>query len=132
MKKRVWMGGVALVAMASAGFAQDSVWMQQKSVAIGAASFQQCVTTAVAGVPGVLVNRAVASSADKVALDVRLAKPIPLLDAEVQHRNGSSAVIVFSGSGASEPDADRASITPVLQSIADAIGRTCGAGNKGK
>jgi hypothetical protein len=127
MKKLARIGWVALAAIACAGFAQDSVWMQQKTVAIGAADFQGCVKAAVANVPGVSVNLAVASSADTVPLEVKLAKPIPFLDAQVQRRGGN-AVISFTGSGDKESDADRNAIAPTLQSIAGAIGRSCAAG----
>jgi hypothetical protein len=127
MNKFARLGWVALAAMGCAGFADDSVWLQQKSVAIGAANFQQCVKTAVVAVQGVSINLAATNSANTIALDVKLAKPIPFLDAQVQHRGGN-AVVSFTGNGDKEPDQDRKTIDPVLQSIADSIGKTCGAG----
>ena len=127
MKKFANLGWLALAALACAGFAEDSVWMHQKSVAIGTANFQQCVKAAVGTVPGVSINLAVASSADMLPLEVKLAKPIPFLDVQVQHRGGN-ALITFTGGGDKESDADRKAIDPVLQSIADAIGKSCGTG----
>jgi hypothetical protein len=127
MKKFARLGWVAVAALACAGFAEDSVWMQQKSVVIGAAAFQQCVKTAVATVPGVSINLAVPSSADMIPLEVKMAKPIPFLDVQVQHRGGN-ALITFTGGGDKESDADRKTIDPVLQLIADAIGKNCRTG----
>ena len=126
------VGLVALIAVfGCAGFASDSVWMQQTSVPIGTANFQQCVTAAVADVHTVSVNHS-SGSADMIALDVKLARPIPFMDAEVQHRGHNSAVILFTGRGDSEPDEDRKALAPVLQSVADAIGKHCGTGPQKK
>ena len=127
MKHITRTGLSALLVLGCAGFADDAVWMQQKSVAIGSADFKQCVSTAVSSVPGVAVNRAVQSSAAKVPLDLALSKSIPFLDAEVQHRGGNQAVIVFSGKGKTEPPQDRKQVDPLVQSLADAITAKCGA-----
>lgn len=125
MKAMTRIGLGALAVAACAGFVDDAVWMQQKTVAVGAADFRQCVTTAVAGVDGVTVNRAVPASASKVVLDVKFARPIPFLDVEVQKRGAGSAAILFIGKGASEPEADRRQIEPVLNAIAAAIAAKC-------
>lgn len=120
---------IALIVVALAGgaaSADDRVWLQQKQVSIASSNFQECVANAVTGVDGVKVNRATSSSADKVPLEVSLSRPIPFLSAEVQHRNDNTAVIVFSGRGASEPQADRLEISPVLDSVANAVSTSCG------
>jgi hypothetical protein len=132
MKRVSGIGLVALVAvLGCAGFASDSVWMQQISVPTGTANFQQCVSAAVADVHSVSIDRA-SGSTEMVALDVKLAKPIPFLDAEVQHRGHNSATVMFTGRGDSEPEGDRKVLTPVLQSVADAISKHCGTGPQKK
>jgi hypothetical protein len=130
MKQLFRIGCVALAFFGCAAFVDDAVWMQQKTVAIGSANFQQCVATAVASVPGVAVNRAVPASTAKVVLEVKLARPIPFLDAEVQRRGDKSAAVVFSGKGATEPANDRKQIDPLLNSLADAVAAKCGSGAK--
>jgi len=127
MKAVTRFGLVALAVAACAGFVDDAVWMQQKTVAVGASNFQQCVATAVKGVDGVAVNLAVPASASKVVLDVKLAKTIPFLNAEVQKRGATNAAVVFSGKGKTEPDATRQQVDPVLNAIADAVAAKCGA-----
>ena len=110
----------------------DYVTRQEKSVPIGAADFGQCVTTAVADVRGVSINheRSVPenrkySLPESIGLDVTLEKPIPYLGVQVLHQDGNTALIRFTLRG-HELDEERKEITPVLQSITDAISRKCG------
>ena len=108
----------------------DALWVQQQSVPIGKVNFEQCVMASVAQVPGVSIDKELAGPQTKymIALNVKLEKPIPHLGVQVQHRDNGTAVIMFSHKlgWLGEPDEARKEITPVLQSIADALKRNCG------
>jgi hypothetical protein len=112
----------------------DALWVQEQSVPIGKVNFEQCVTAAVSQVSGVSINNELAGPQSKymIALNVKLEKPVPFLGVDVQQRDNGTAVIMFSHKAGwfGEPDEVRKEITPVLQSIADAISRKCGVGQK--
>jgi hypothetical protein len=102
----------------------DSVWIQQRTVAINRADFQKCVAAAIDQVPGVSIDRAQSTDFD-ISLKVTLTREIPFLGVEVQRRTNGTAEIIFAAKGTHESDEERAAITPVLESIAAAISSEC-------
>lgn len=102
----------------------DLIWIQQRTVTVSTSDFERCVTIAVEKIHGVSVDHA-QSNAVNIALKVKLEKPIPFLSVNVQSRGDDTGEIMFTGRGARESDDERATIKPLLDSIADAIQKQC-------
>jgi len=106
------------------GTMSDLIWIQQKTVALNGADFERCVTFAMGSVSGVSINTTRSTNSD-IALNVKLTQTIPFLGVDVQHRANDTAEILFTGKGTHESDAERAAITPLLESIAAAVSKAC-------
>jgi len=104
----------------------DVVWVQQRTIKLNTSDFETCVVEAARNVSGVEVIDTAYDAVD-IELNVKLAKPIPHMGVNVQHRNDGTAVIMFTGGagGTSESAEERAEITPLLNAITSAVQKRC-------
>jgi hypothetical protein len=113
-----------LVASGCDEFISDAVWIQERVVVVSSTNVEQCLQSALTGIPNVIIDRLNSTPGD-IVLEVKFEKPLASLGIFIRPLKAGSVKIMFVGKGLMEPDSYREAITPVLSSIANSIESKC-------
>lgn len=127
-----FLHGIALATVMAVGgctntMNSDVVYDQERSVSIGRANFETCVTAAVGDVRSAALNRQFTYPWD-IVLDVNIGGDSRLEPVEIQSRSGGEVRVIWDEGRRKRSTDETRRMDPILDQLADAIRHKCSSG----
>lgn len=124
-----FLHGIALVTVMLVGgctnaMNSDVVYDQERSVSIGRANFETCVTAAVGDVRRAALNRQLTYPWD-IVVDVNIGDDYRLEPVEIQSRSGGEVRVIWDEGRGKRSTDETNMMDPILDQLVNAIRRKC-------